>query len=97
MLKEQGKEEVNAFDRAWSSAVKNARDGEHVSPELKPLLLDVYLKVLAVSDQDLPEPLHDVFAMMGQALHDTVQSPEIAENFGCLPEQLLSQLRQFEP
>ena len=49
------------------------------------------------SDQDLPEPLHDVFAMMGQALHDTVQSPEIAENFGCLPEQLLSQLRQFEP
>ena len=46
MLKEQGKEEVNAFDRAWSSAVKNARDGAHVSPELKPLLLDVYLKVL---------------------------------------------------
>ena len=48
-------------------------------------------------EQDLPEPLHDIFAKMSEALHDTVQTPQIAENFGCLPEQLLAQLEQFQP
>jgi hypothetical protein len=33
--------------------------------------------------------------MMGEALHDTIGAPEIAENFGCLPEQLLERLRQL--
>jgi hypothetical protein len=32
---------------------------------------------------------------MGEALHDTVQAPEIAENFGCLPEQLLERVRHL--
>lgn len=46
------------------------------------------------AEQNLPEDFHDVLAMMGEALHDTVQAPEIAGNFGCLPEQLLERLRQ---
>ena len=46
-------------------------------------------------EQNLPEGFHDVLAMMGEALHDTVQSPEIAKNFGCLPEQLLERVRQL--
>lgn len=40
------------------------------------------------AQQDLPEDYHDVLAMMGEALHDTVQAPDVARNFGCLPEQL---------
>jgi hypothetical protein len=43
---------------------------------------------------DLPESLHDVLAMMGEAMHDTVDAPEVARNFGCLPEQLRARLRQ---
>jgi hypothetical protein len=45
-------------------------------------------------EQNLPEGFHDVLALMGEALHDTVQAPEIAKNFGCLPEQLLERVRQ---
>ena len=45
-----------------------------------------------LAEQNLPEDFHDVLAMMGEALHDTVQAPEIAENFGCLPEQLLEKV-----
>jgi len=41
------------------------------------------------SEQYLPDDFHDVLARMGEALHDTVTSPDIAGNFGCLPEQLL--------
>ena len=33
---------------------------------------------------------------MGSALHDTVQTPEMAENFECTPEQLLTRLYAFE-
>ena len=47
------------------------------------------------AEQNLPEGFHDVLAMMGEALHDTVQAPEIAKNFGCLPEQLLERVRQL--
>ena len=47
-------------------------------------------------DHDLPEKLHDVLAKMGEALHDTVRDAQIAENFGCLPEQLLRELESFE-
>ncbi len=46
-------------------------------------------------DLDLPEHLHDVLSMMGEALHDTVDTPEVAKNFGCLPEQLRARLRQI--
>lgn len=46
-------------------------------------------------DRDLPENLHDVLAMMGEALHDTVQAPDVAKNFGCLPEQLLERVRRL--
>src|SRR6266852_8552312 len=41
---------------------------------------------------ELPDQFHDVLAKMGEALHDTVATPDIAENFGCLPEQLLEAL-----
>jgi len=47
------------------------------------------------SNQNLTADLHDILAMMGQALHDTIQAPEIARNFGCLPEQLLERIRQL--
>jgi hypothetical protein len=49
------------------------------------------------TDQALPEDFHDVLALMGQALHDTVKAPSIAENFDCLPEQLLERVRLLEP
>jgi hypothetical protein len=42
------------------------------------------------TEQDLPEDFHDVLALMGEALHDTVRTPKIAEDFDCLPEQLLA-------
>jgi len=47
------------------------------------------------AEQDLPEDFHDLLAMIGEALHDTVQAPDIARNFGCLPEQLLERLRHL--
>jgi hypothetical protein len=48
------------------------------------------------AEQDLPVDLHDVIAMMGEALHDTVGAPEVAKNFGCLPEQLLERVRRLQ-
>lgn len=44
------------------------------------------------AERNLLEGIHDLLAMMGEALHDTVQAPEIARNFGCLPEQLLERV-----
>jgi hypothetical protein len=46
-------------------------------------------------DQNLPEEFHDVLSLMGQALHDTVRTPAIAENFDCLPEQLLERVKRL--
>ena len=43
-------------------------------------------------EADLPEDFHEVLTRMGEALHDTVRDPEVAGNFGCLPEQLLESL-----
>jgi hypothetical protein len=40
----------------------------------------------------LPDSLQDVFAHM-DALHDTITAPQIAENFGSTPEQLLERVR----
>jgi len=40
------------------------------------------------AEQELPDDFHDVLAVMGSGLHDTVLDPDIAENFGCLPEQI---------
>jgi hypothetical protein len=48
------------------------------------------------TDQDLPDGFHDVLAMMGEALHDTVRTPKIAENFDCLPEQLLDRVKRLQ-
>jgi hypothetical protein len=45
------------------------------------------------TEQHLPEDFHDVLAYMGEALHDTVRSPQVAANFDCLPEQLLDRVR----
>jgi hypothetical protein len=47
------------------------------------------------AERNLPDGFHDVLAMMSEALHDTVQAPEIAQNFGCLPEQLLERVRSL--
>jgi hypothetical protein len=47
------------------------------------------------TEQILPDDFHEVLALMGEALHDTVRTPKIAENFGCLPEQLLDRVRQL--
>jgi hypothetical protein len=47
------------------------------------------------TEQDLPEDFHDVLALMGEALHDTVRTPKIAEDFDCLPEQLLARVRRL--
>jgi hypothetical protein len=49
------------------------------------------------TEQHLPDDFHDVLALMGQALHDTVRTPKIAENFECLPEQLLDRVRRLTP
>jgi hypothetical protein len=48
------------------------------------------------TDQILPDDFHDVLAKMGEALHDTVSSPDVASNFGCLPEQLLEFAERLE-
>jgi hypothetical protein len=47
------------------------------------------------TEQDLPNDFHDVLSLMGQALHDTVQTPTIAENLDWLPEQLLERVRRL--
>ena len=47
------------------------------------------------TEQELPEDFHHVLSLMGEALHDTVQSPNIASNFDCLPEQLLERVRKL--
>jgi hypothetical protein len=47
------------------------------------------------AEVNLPENFHDVLAMMGEALHDTIHGPDIARNFGCLPEQLLERVRNL--
>jgi len=49
------------------------------------------------TEQSLPDEFHDVLAMMGEALHDTVRAAEIARNLDCLPEQLLDRVRQLQP
>ena len=48
------------------------------------------------TEQDLPDDFHEVLALMGQALHDTVKSPYVAENFDCLPEQLLERAKRLK-
>jgi len=48
------------------------------------------------TDQTLPDDFHDVLAKMGEALHDTVSNPDVASNFGCLPEQLLECAERLE-
>ena len=127
------------FENAWR-AVATLYDGEAVSPELKPLLQNLYSGILANppslidlksslqdlfeflahagrtnancwaadmfvclsegwerdwTEQELPDDFHDVLALMGQALHDTVRSPQIASNFDCLPEQLLDRTKNL--
>ena len=47
------------------------------------------------AEQGLPDDFHDVLATMGSALHDAVQAPEIAENIGCLPEQLIELVKRL--
>jgi|SRR5215469_7595024 len=47
------------------------------------------------TEADLPDDFHDLLAMMGEALHDSVKNPEIAGNFDCLPEQLLERVSRL--
>jgi hypothetical protein len=131
---------MTGFEEAWSAAAIS-RDGEVVSPLLRPLLNEVYVQVLAKpknlpalkkslaqlltflagegrsnancwavdlffcssgewgsdwSDQGLPDEFHDVLARMGEALHDTVRAKDVAENFDCLPEQLLDRVNRID-
>ena len=46
-------------------------------------------------EKNLPDPFHDIFADIGGALHDTVSSPDVAENFDSTPEQLLKRTREL--
>ena len=48
-----------------------------------------------VNWEHVPEALSDILGDMGNALHDTVQTPEMAANFECTPEQLLTRLHSF--
>jgi hypothetical protein len=48
------------------------------------------------TEQNLPDDFHDVLSLIGQALHDTVKTPKIAENFDCLPEQLLQRVQRLD-
>jgi hypothetical protein len=128
------------FDETWA-AVAHSYGGESVSPELRPLLKQVYSDITTVpmnlsglkssltaileylrgqgrthancwavdmffclsegwekdwTEQNLPDEFHDVLSLMGHALHDTVRAPKIAENFDCLPEQLLARVQLIE-
>jgi hypothetical protein len=47
------------------------------------------------TEANLPDDFHDLLAMMGEALHDSVKNPEIAGNFDCLPEQLLKRVSRL--
>jgi hypothetical protein len=46
-------------------------------------------------EEALPVDFHDLLADMGGTLHDTVGSPEIAENFDSTAEQLLNRARKL--
>ena len=128
-----------SFEEAWN-AVARHRDGEPVSPDLRPRLRAVYERSISKpfdcpglkkslqdllqylvsegrtnancwatdrffglsqgwerdwAEQELPESYHHVLAMMGEASHDTVKAPDIARNFGCLPEQLLERVMRL--
>jgi hypothetical protein len=37
-----------------------------------------------------------VLTMMGEALHDAVQAPDVAGDFECLPEQLLERVKRLD-
>jgi hypothetical protein len=45
---------------------------------------------------ELPEDFAEVCDGIQHALHDTVSAPQIAKNFGCLPEQLLERIRNLK-
>ncbi|MGO8927655.1 MAG: hypothetical protein ACLQU3_12280 [Limisphaerales bacterium] len=45
------------------------------------------------AERGLPDALHDLFADIAGALHDTCSAPHIARNFDSTPEQLLQRLR----
>jgi hypothetical protein len=47
------------------------------------------------TEQNLPDDFHDVLSLMSQALHDALRTPKIAENFDCLPEQLLDRVQRL--
>ena len=47
-------------------------------------------------DRDhLPPEVRELLAAIGGTLHDTIYAPDIAGNFGCLPEQLLERARSI--
>ena len=45
----------------------------------------------------LPEDYQFILDDIGGQLHDTIESPEIAENFESTPEQLLERIRKLKP
>jgi len=49
------------------------------------------------TEQNLPDDFHGCAVADGQALHDTIGAPNIAQNFDGLPEQLLDRVRRLQP
>jgi len=46
--------------------------------------------------KDLPEPFSEIIIDMGGALHDTINTPDIAKMLDSTPEQLLDRVRKIE-
>jgi hypothetical protein len=45
--------------------------------------------------RELPEKYVEVIELMGDSLHDTISTPDIAINFSCTPEQILELAMQL--
>jgi len=75
--------------------VATARDPHRLEDLVEKHGDQVRTALLDVADEDAAYDFHDVPALMGQALHDTVRTPKIAENFDCLPAQLLDRVRRL--
>lgn len=48
------------------------------------------------TERGLPDDLHEIFADISSALHDTCTAPNVAENFASTPELLLKRLKRMK-
>ena len=56
------------------------------------MLILYFMKHEEWAEGSLPDAIHDIFADMSGALHDTCSAPDVAQNFDSTPEQLLARL-----